>query len=78
MTAVSGVTLLIADAETKLGSGVFYVKLVFVVLALINLHLLKKRVFTAPGLDTNPMSRQAQMLALSSLVFWVAATTPAG
>jgi len=54
---------------------VFYVKMVFVALALINLHLLKKRVFTDPGLDTQPLSAQAKVLALSSLLFWVGATT---
>ena len=75
VTAASGLTLLIADAESKLGSGVFYVKMLFVALALINLQLLKKRVFTDPGLDTNPISTQAQVLAFSSLLFWVAATT---
>ncbi len=75
VTAASGLTLLIADAESKLGSAVFYVKMVFVALALINLHLLKTRVFTDPGLDTQPLSAQAKVLALSSLLFWVAATT---
>jgi hypothetical protein len=49
--------------------------MLFVALALINLQLLKKRVFTDPGMDTNPISTQAQMLAWSSLLFWVAATT---
>jgi hypothetical protein len=75
VTAATGVTLLIADAETKLRSGVFYVKLVFIILALINMHLLKKRVFTDPNADSHPVSTQARMLALSSLLFWVGATT---
>ena len=75
VTAASGVTLLIADAETKLRSPVFYIKLLFIILALINLQLLKKRVFTDPNVDTHPVSSQARMLALTSLVFWVAATT---
>lgn len=75
VTAASGVTLLIADAETKLQSGVFYVKMVFVILALINLYLLRKQVFSDPMMDTQPLSGQAKFLALSSLVFWVGATT---
>jgi hypothetical protein len=75
VTAISGVTLLIADAETKLRSPVFYIKLVFIILALINLQLLKKRVFADPEADVHPVSSQARMLALSSLVLWVAATT---
>jgi hypothetical protein len=75
VTALTGVTLLIADAETKLASPVFYVKLLFIILALINLQLLRKRVFGDPGLDSHPISAQAKVLALSSIVFWVAATT---
>ena len=75
VTAVSGLTLLIADAETKLASAVFYVKMLFIVLALVNLHLLRTRVFTDPAFDSRPLSTQARMLALSSLALWVAATT---
>jgi hypothetical protein len=75
LTAVTGVILLIADAEAKLASPVFYVKLVFIVLALVNLNLLKRRVFADPNVDTQPLTSQARVLALSSLVFWVGATT---
>jgi hypothetical protein len=75
LTAISGVTLLIADAETKLRSPVFYIKLVFIILALVNLQLLRKRVFDNPEVDRLPVSAQAKMLALSSLVLWVGATT---
>ena len=75
LTAVTGVILLIADAEAKLASPVFYVKLVFIVLALVNLNLLKRRVFAHPNVDTLPLTSQARVLALSSLVFWVGATT---
>ena len=75
LTALTGVVLLIADAETKLASPVFYVKMVFIVLALTNLHLLKRRIFADPNVDTHPLHSQATLLALSSLVFWVGATT---
>lgn len=75
VTFVTGVTLLIADAETKLRSPVFYVKLVFIVMALLNLYLMKKRVFAVPAVDTQAITAQAKVLALSSLVFWVGATT---
>ena len=75
LTAVTGVILLIADAEAKLASPVFYVKLVFIVLALVNLQLLKRGVFANPAVDTLPLTSQARVLALSSLVFWVGATT---
>jgi hypothetical protein len=75
LTALTGVVLLIADAETKLASPVFYVKMVFIVLALVNLHLLKRRIFADPNVDTHPLHAQATLLALSSLLFWVGATT---
>jgi hypothetical protein len=75
LTAVTGVILLIADAEAKLASPVFYVKLVFIILALVTLHLLKRRIFADPNVDTHPLTSQARLLALSSLVFWVGATT---
>src|SRR4026209_1179030 len=51
VSALSGVTLLIADAETKLRSPVFYIKMAFIIPALINLQLLKKRVFADPNGD---------------------------
>ena len=75
LTAVTGVVLLIADAETKRASPVFYVKMVFIVLALTDLHLLKRRIFADPNVDTHPLHSQATLLALSSLLFWVGATT---
>jgi hypothetical protein len=75
VTAASGLTLLIADAESKLASPVFYVKMVFIILALINLHLLRTRVFNNAELDTRGIPAQARLLSISSLVLWVAATT---
>jgi hypothetical protein len=75
VTAASGTALLVADASTKMRSPVFYIKLVFVALALVNLHLLTKRVFRNPLADRSPLPRQAHMLAASSLLFWVGATT---
>jgi hypothetical protein len=75
LTAVTGLILLIADAESKLASPVFWVKLVFIILALVNLHVLKRQVFANPDVDTRPLPSQAQLLALSSLLFWVGATT---
>ena len=75
VTALTGAILLIADAETKLASPVFYIKMVFIVLALVNLHLMKRRIFADPNVDTHPLPSQATLLASSSLLFWVGATT---
>jgi len=73
--AASGLALLIADATTKLAQPVFYVKMLFVALALVNMHLIKTRIFQDPLLDARPLASQARLLSISSLFFWVAATT---
>jgi hypothetical protein len=74
VAAVSGTLLLIADATTKLAQPVFWVKLLFVFLAVGNLWIMRKRVFGDPLLDQRPITSNARMLAVSSLVFWIAAT----
>ena len=74
INAVSGTALLIADATTKLANPVFYIKMIFIVLALINLRLLKIRVFGDPLLDQRPLSANAKILAATSLIFWLGAT----
>lgn len=74
INAVSGTTLLIADATTKLANPVFYIKMIFIALALINLRLLKTRVFGDPLLDKRPLSANAKILAATSLIFWLGAT----
>jgi hypothetical protein len=75
VNALSGTALLIADASTKLANPVFYVKLVFIALALINLRLLRKQVFEDPLVDKRPLISNAKILAFTSLIFWIGATT---
>jgi len=72
VTAASGTALLIADATTKLTSPVFYVKMVLVGLAVANLQLLKTRAFK-DGEPETPAG--VRLLAVTSLLLWVAATT---
>ena len=74
IAAVSGTALLIADAATKLAQPVFWVKLLFVFLAVGNLWIMRKWVFGDPLLDQRPITSNARMLAVTSLVFWIAAT----
>jgi hypothetical protein len=74
INAVSGITLLIADATTKLANPVFYIKMIFIALALVNLRLLKTRVFGDPLIDQGPLSVNAKRLAATSLIFWLGAT----
>lgn len=75
VTATSGTLLLLADASTKLASPVFYVKMLFVAFALMTMQRLKTRVFLDPLADTKPLSTNAKMLSVTSLIFWIAATT---
>ncbi len=75
VTAASGTALLVADASNKMRSPVFYIKLVFVALALVNLHVLTTRVFRNPLAERTPLSREVLILAASSLLFWAGATT---
>jgi hypothetical protein len=74
VTAASGFVLLIANVSSKL-TFVFGVKLVFVFLAVATLQLMSKRVFRNPLADQSPLPRQARVLALASLIFWIGATT---
>lgn len=75
VTVASGTALLLAQASTRMQSPVFLIKLVFVALAVVTLHLLTKRVFRNPLADHSPLPRQAHILAALSLLFWVGATT---
>jgi hypothetical protein len=74
VNALSGTALLIADASTKLANPVFYVKLVFIALALINMRLLRTQVFEDPLVDKRPLISNARILAFTSLIFWIGAT----
>jgi hypothetical protein len=74
VTTASGLALLIADATTKLAQPVFYAKLLFVALAVINLQMLRTRVLADPAVDTRPPSGNAKALAATSFLFLLAAT----
>jgi len=75
VSALSGTALLIADPITKLSQPVFYVKLLFVALAIINLQMLRTRVFRSPAAANNVSPPGARRLAILSLLFWIGATT---
>ena len=75
LNAVSGTLLLLADATTKLANPVFYIKMGFITLAVINIFLLKKHVFRDPLLDKRPVSMNGRVLALTSLTFWIGSIT---
>ena len=75
INAATGTVLLIADASTKMANPDFYVKMVFIALAVINLQMLKTRVFRDPHIDQGPLSTNVKVLAITSSIFWLGAIT---
>lgn len=75
MNAVTGTILVMQDASAKLTNLDFYIKMIFIALALINLKMIRSRVFRDPQIDRVPFSTNAKVLAASSLFFWVGAIT---
>src|SRR5215510_13231241 len=75
VNAVTGTILLVADATTKLANPDFYVKMVFIALALINLRMQRNSLFRAVGADKRPLTTNDKVLALTSLFFWSGAIT---
>jgi len=69
LNAISGVVLLMADATTKMINPVFYVKMTLIGLAVWNVAIIRKRLFggSAPS--------NAKLLAWTSILLWVGATT---
>jgi hypothetical protein len=75
MNAATGTMLVMQDASNKLTNVDFYVKMVFIALALVNLRMIRKRVFKDPQLDRGPFPNGAKVLAALSLFFWLGAIT---
>jgi hypothetical protein len=73
INVISGIGLLIAFPAKAITNWVFYVKLGFVVLALLNVWALDSQVFRDPAIDKKPVSVNGKVLAMMSLVFWVGA-----
>jgi hypothetical protein len=73
MNAVSGTILLATDATHKLVNPDFYVKMLFIALALVILQRLRADVFRDPRVDAVPASTKARILAIASLACWLAA-----
>jgi len=71
----SGSLLLIADATTKFVNPVFYIKMIFVILAVLDLRVMRTTIFRDPLLDKRPVSSTGKFLAYASLVCWAGAVT---
>jgi hypothetical protein len=63
-----------ADATTKLTNWDFYVKLVFIALAVVALKLLRKQVFHNPT-DGAQIPAEGKVLSVVLLVCWTGAIT---
>ncbi len=72
VNAISGLVLLAADATTKLLNPVFGVKLAFIAVGVVNMKMFKGQLFAAPVPEAAP---HARMIAVTSLLAWVGATT---
>jgi hypothetical protein len=75
VNAITGTILLAADATTKMTNPDFYVKMGFIALALINLRMLRNKVFRDPFVDKKPLTSDVKFLAVTSMVFWLGAIT---
>jgi hypothetical protein len=73
MNAVSGAFLLATDATHKLANPDFYVKMLFIALALATLQRLRADVFRDPRVAAMPASTKARILAIASLACWLGA-----
>lgn len=75
LSAITGITLALADATTKLVNPVLGVKMVLIVLALVNLRMIRTRVFARADAGAQPLPPGARRLAAASLILWLAVTT---
>ena len=75
INAVSGVALTITDAATMLISPIFYTKMAFIVLAVVNMVLIRKHLLRTAPPEVYTVSAKARVLAATSLVFWAGAIT---
>lgn len=75
VNAATGLILLAADATTKMTNPDFYIKMVFIALAIINLRMLRNRVFRDPLIDKRPLTSDVKVLAVTSMICWVGAIT---
>lgn len=75
VSAVSGLALLISDPVTRLHQVVFYVKLGFVALAVVNMQMIRNRIFRSDAVNADLVPAGGKRLAIVSLILWIGATT---
>jgi hypothetical protein len=75
INTITGVILVAIHATSKLVNPDFYIKMIFIALAILTLQMIKTNVFRDPLIDKAPPSARGKMLAVMSLVFWTGAIT---
>jgi len=77
VNAVTGTILMVVDATTKLRNPDFFIKMGFILLAVVIQRLIEKRVFNDQqvGQVEAPLTATVKVLALTSLVCWLGAIT---
>ena len=73
LNATTGVVLFVAAAADKAYQEIFYVKLAFIVLALMAAARIRRSVFGGTMDLNRPMPQNAKILAVASLFLWVGA-----
>jgi hypothetical protein len=74
INAVSGSALVVADAERRLTDPIFGIKMLFIALAVVTLWKIKPHLL-GDAQATEQQRARARMLAVVSLILWVAAIT---
>ena len=74
INAVSGAVLFAADATTKAANPAFYVKMGFILVAVVDLAWIRRTIFRQPRAD-NTVPVSARVLAVVSLLCWTGAIT---
>ena len=75
INAVTGSILLVSDASTKLANPAFAVKMVLIALAMIDVFLIKRFVFSTAAPEPQRARPLVKVLAIVSLVLWTGAIT---
>jgi hypothetical protein len=75
INAITGTILVMQDATTKLRNPDFYMKMIFIALALVILRMTQKRVFGNAKIENGPAPSNVKVLAVLSLFFWLSAIT---
>ncbi|HEU4619297.1 MAG TPA: hypothetical protein VFV10_14765 [Gammaproteobacteria bacterium] len=71
VNAFSGLSLLAANAHNDLTNWMFYSKLTFIALAMVNMELTRSRVFESPvALSQGVLHQHARIFALNSIALW--------